>query len=220
MEKNMAKIKKEKGVEASHPDPFHERFISVLEMENSKFWMKELGIQLNLLWGWKKGNYPGLRYAMEICRISGVSPNWLFMGIGPKFIEDLEHVEDSVLFDENLKEEILTDMMKLRKQVKFEHEQAVQQVKGILADIEVAKALKLFSDVFESGGDIKEIQKQMPAAILNKITLPLLDFFETNSTDVVRRLKACIRSEKGADFFMQVVEYLIENRSAIQPSLL
>lgn len=216
MEKKMGKIKKEKELEEPHPDPFHERFISVLEMENSKFWMKELGIQLNLLWGWKKGNYPGLRYAMEICRISGVSPNWLFMGIGPRFIEDLDQVEDAVLFDESLKEEILADMMKLRRQVKFEHEQAEYKVEEILSDIETVKALKIFADVFEPGVDMKEIRKQMPAAILNKITLPFLNFLETNSTDVARRLKACFTSEKGADIFMQMVGYLVENRVTVQ----
>lgn len=207
----MKKKKIEVEPEEPHHDEFHERFITVLEMESSKFWMKELGIQLNLLWGWKKGNYPGLRYAMEICRISGVSPNWLFMGIGPRFIEDLDQVDDAVLFDETLKEEMLADMMKLRRQVKIEQERAEEKVKEILSDIETIKLLKIFSDVFQPGMDMEKIRQQIPEAILTRITLPFLNFLETNSLDVARKLKACAGSATGMDMFMRFIGYIVEN---------
>jgi len=214
--KKMKKIKKEKQPEDAHPDEFHERFIKVLEMESSKFWMKELGIQLNLLWGWKKGNYPGLRYAMEICRISGVSPNWLFMGIGPRFIEDLDQVDDSVLFDEELKEEILADMMKLRRQVKIEQDNADKKVRDILSDVEIIKILKSFSDVFHPEMDMHQIKKQMPKDILNKITVPLLSFLEVHSDEISKKLKTFVGSEDGTDMFMRFVSWVVERKLSPQ----
>lgn len=178
--------------------------------------MKELGIQLNLLWGWKKGNYPGLRYAMEICRISGVSPNWLFMGIGPRFIEDLDQVDDAVLFDETLKEEMLADMMKLRRQVKMEQERAEKKVKEILSDIETIKILKVFSDVFQPGMDMEKIRKQIPAAILSKITFPFLNFIENNSVDVAKKLKTYAGSDTGMEMFMRFIGYIVNNKMMSQ----
>ena len=209
-----------KKTKAKQPDPqrdeFHERFIQVLELESSKFWMKELGIQLNLLWGWKKGNYPGLRYAMEICRIAGVSPNWLFMGLGPRFIEDLDDVDDAVLLDETLKEEMLADMMRLRKQVKQEKENSDRKVNEIMSDIETIRLLKSFSEIFTPGMDMHQVKKHLPADILNKVTLPVLSFMETHSDEMVKKIKSYVGSDDGTAMFMGFVSWILERKLSPQ----
>ncbi len=162
-------------------DDFQKRFISILESQSAKYWMINLGIQSNLLWGWKKGNYPGLRYAIEVCKNVKMSANWLFLGIGPQYVDDLENVDDEVLMDENLKEELLQEIMSMKRKLKMEKEKYEKNINNVLSDIETPKILKTFSDIFNSKDDFKDIEQKLPSNLYKTLTLPALSFFKKNS---------------------------------------
>ena len=193
-------------------DDFQKRFIKILESQNAKYWMINLGIQSNLLWGWKKGNYPGLRYAIEICENEGISANWLFLGIGPQYVEDLDNVEDEVLLDENLKEELLTKIMTLKRQMAQEKEEFEEKVQKIVSDVETLKILKSFSEVFASKKDFKKINKELPENILQLLGKPLLSFIQKNADQLTALTETYLDSKSGRDQFKKAVRWIIDNR--------
>ena len=193
-------------------DDFQQRFIKVLESQNAKYWMINLGIQSNLLWGWKKGNYPGLRYAIEICLNEGISANWLFLGLGPQYIEDLENVDDEVLMDEALKEELLTTVMSLKKEMKEESEKNEERIKQIISDVETLKTLKTFSDVFTSSEDLINLKDGLPSNILEKIAVPILTFVGKNADEIASSIEEYATSEKGAELFKNAIRWIIDHR--------
>ena len=193
-------------------DDFQQRFIKVLESQNAKYWMINLGIQSNLLWGWKKGNYPGLRYAIEICLNEGISANWLFLGLGPQYIEDIESVDDEVLMDESLKEELLTTVMSLRREIKQESEKNEEKIQKILADIETLKTLKTFSDTFTSEDDFSTLKDKLPVNILEKIAVPFLGFLSKNGNELGDSFQQFATSEKGAQLFKDAIRWIIDHR--------
>lgn len=193
-------------------DDFQKRFIKILESQNAKYWMINLGIQSNLLWGWKKGNYPGLRYAIEICENEGISANWLFLGIGPQYVEDLDNVEDEVLLDENLKEELLTSIMTLKREMAQEKETFEEKVQKIISDVETLKILKSFSEVFASKKDFKKINKELPENVLELLGKPILSFVQKNAEQLTSLTETYIDSKNGRDQFKKAIRWIIDNR--------
>ena len=193
-------------------DDFQKRFIKILESQNAKYWMINLGIQSNLLWGWKKGNYPGLRYAIEICENEGISANWLFLGIGPQFVEDLDNVEDEVLLDENLKEELLTNIMTLKRQMAQEKEEYEEKIQKIVSDVDTLRILKTFSEIFTSKKDFKKINKELPGNVLELLGKPLLSFIQKNADQLTALTETYIDSKNGRDQFKKAIRWIIDNR--------
>ena len=193
-------------------DDFQKRFIKILESQNAKYWMINLGIQSNLLWGWKKGNYPGLRYAIEICENEGISANWLFLGIGPQFVEDLDNVEDEVLLDENLKEELLTNIMTLKRQMAQEKEEFEEKIQKMVSDVDTLRILKTFSEIFTSKKDFKKINKELPGNVLELLGKPLLSFIQKNADQLTALTETYIDSKNGRDQFKKAIRWIIDNR--------
>ncbi len=172
---------------------FHKKFLQVLETQNAKFWMKNLGIQYNLLWGWKKGNFPGLPYALEICRISGVSANWLFLDIGPQYIEELDET-DSRLSD-NEREYLQNLIWDLERRLKKEHAEYEKQIEQLNTNVKRIKAVKWFHDLF----DVQEKQTgNLPVKdLVAGVIFPLLDFLGKNADDVTDGLEKFLASKNG-----------------------
>jgi hypothetical protein len=193
-------------------DDFQKRFIKILESQNAKYWMINLGIQSNLLWGWKKGNYPGLRYAIEICENEGISANWMFLGIGPQNVEDLDHVEDEVLIDEKLKEDLLTDIMGLKRQMANEKEEYEKKVEKIISDVETLKILKTFSEMFTSKKDFKKLNKELPENLLAKLGKPTLAFIRKNSDEIMDIAMKYVESEEGRANLVNAIHWIIDHR--------
>jgi hypothetical protein len=193
-------------------DDFQKRFIKILESQNAKYWMINLGIQSNLLWGWKKGNYPGLRYAIEICENEGISANWMFLGIGPQNVEDLDHVEDEVLIDEKLKEDLLTGIMGLKRQMANEKEEYEKKVEKIISDVETLKILKTFSEMFTSKKDFKKLNKELPVNLLEKLGKPTLAFIRKNSDEIMDIAMKYVESEEGRANLVNAIHWIIDHR--------
>lgn len=193
-------------------DDFQKRFIKILESQNAKYWMINLGIQSNLLWGWKKGNYPGLRYAIEICENEGISANWLFLGIGPQNVEDIDHVEDEVLLDEKLKEDLLTDIMGLKRQMASEKEEYDKKVDKIVSDVETLKILRTFSEAFTSKKDFKKLNKDLPENLLEKLGQPALSFIRKNADELFDVAMKYVESEEGRKNLVNAIHWIINHR--------
>jgi len=193
-------------------DDFQKRFIKILETQNAKYWMINLGIQSNLLWGWKKGNYPGLRYAIEICENEGISANWLFLGIGPQNVEDLDNVEDEVLLDEKLKEELLTNIMGLKRQMANEKDEYDVKVQKVISDVNTLKILKTFSETFTSKKDFKKLNKELPENLLEILGKPMLAFIRKNSESISEVVENYIDSENGRENIKKAIRWIIDHR--------
>lgn len=193
-------------------DDFQQRFIKVIESQNAKYWMINLGIQGNLLWGWKKGNYPGLRYAIEICLNEGISANWLLLGIGPQYTEDLERVDEDVLLDKSIKEEVLTTILKLKKELKEKRRKRDEKLGQIISEIDTMKTLKAFSDSFSSIKDLKTFQDGLPSNILGKLAVPILSFLDKNANELTGSAHQFAASEDGAELLKNAIRWIIDRK--------
>ena len=79
-------------------DDFHNRFMEVLCTKPVAWWSEQLNVVPSLINArWKKGSYPNADNLIKICFLSGISANWLLLGVGPKHLESKEMDEDTRL---------------------------------------------------------------------------------------------------------------------------
>ena len=193
-------------------DDFQKRFIRVIESQSPKYWMSQLGIQSNLLWGWKKGNYPGLRYAIDICVCEGVSPNWLLLGVGPMYVEDVDGLNDDALLDANVKEDVLADIMSMKKRIEKLHQKKDQQIMQILSGDDVMDIFRGFSDSFSSEKDLEDFWDNFPSHLSEKLIVPLARFLNLNAGELAETLKEWIVSESGGEVMKGLIRWIIEKK--------
>lgn len=67
-------------------DHFFERLYEIIDEKPLSYWHKRLGSTAVIQSRWKKGRFPGSAKVIEICNKENISPTWLLLGIGEKYI--------------------------------------------------------------------------------------------------------------------------------------
>ncbi len=187
---------------------FHKNFLQVLETRDAKFWMQNLGIQYNLLWGWKKGNFPGLPYAIEICRISGVSANWLFLDIGPQYIEEVDGTDSTI--SDNEREYIQSFIWNLERQLKKEKAESQKQINKLNSNVKRIKAVKWFYDLFNV--ETTQVQNIPLGEISDSIIIPVMDFLGKNSNEFTGEINKFAESKNGKQMIKNMASWINEKK--------
>ncbi|MBU0990869.1 MAG: hypothetical protein KJ737_00125 [Proteobacteria bacterium] len=188
---------------------FHVRFLTLIDLKGKKFWMENLGAQANLIWGWHQGNVPSMDYVLKVCELSGASANWLFLGHGPKFLDDEEPASfqktGHSLMDaerETLQEELYLNDRKL----KFEKKAALKEIETIKKDAEIARLLKWLKDIF--GPDIQTSDDIKPIEIVAKIVAPILTFFKTHGDIMIPMIESYATSKDAENLLNQITRFI------------
>ena len=183
---------------------FHKRFLSILDIEGDKYWTDKLSAQANLVWGWKKGRVPTIQYLLKICIISGVSPTWLFFGIGHQFLNSETSIHQ-IIPDKN-REILQKKLFEYEKEINKIKEDAIYEINNLKQRSEIAKLLMWL--LSETNKD--EIEKVTPADIVSIVINPALNFLMEHGTTVTGLLKKYIETDKGKFLIERLINGISE----------
>ena len=193
---------------------FIERFCSVVETKETKFWMRELEAQYNLIWGWKKKTFPSLEYAIRVCELSGVSANWLFFGVGPQYLEDSKN---SNYNDYEKKESLnlkLISMFNDSEAQQIEYESKISQLKAKIHELEMeikkSEAVKFFHDLFQNKSQNKTVKE---SEAIETLISPLFSFLGENSNEIFELINKNINTKNGKNFLQKTIKWIKTRRS-------
>ncbi len=185
-------------------EDFQTRFMEVLCMRPVAWWSEELGVVPSLINArWKKGSFPNADNLIKICNLSGISANWLLLGIGPKHIESKEMDEDT---RRSLQNYITT--------LEDKYEEALQQNEKIIHDVEILKRLKWFSDTFETHPDhstAEQLNKLSGEEMFNRVFVPKFMFLKMLTDILFKAMEMCALSENGPMMLSNIINWIKTN---------
>ena len=197
-----------KNFKEAHPE-FLERFISIIDTKPTKFWMKELEAQYNLIWQWKKKTFPSLEYVFRVCELSGVSVNWLFFGVGPQFIDD---TKNSTFNNYKQKESLnlkLISMFDETEALKIEYEtktsELEQKIKNLEEKLKNSEAIKFIYDIFSEEKQNSDLNAAQQIATL---LLPFFSFLELNSNELFELINKKIQTKEGNNVLHKAIKWI------------
>ena len=185
-------------------DDFHNRFMEVLCTKPVAWWSEQLNVVPSLINArWKKGSYPNADNLIKICFLSGISANWLLLGVGPKHIESKE-------MDEDTRRTLQTYITSLEDQ----NEEITAQSKKILDDVEVLKILKWFSKTFHTdtsapwGDQLKALNSD---AVFQRILMPNYILTKMLIDLIFKGIEHYASSENGQALMATLIDWFREN---------
>lgn len=207
MIKNKKAVKNPKLIEK-----FKERLVQVLDEEQQVWWSENLEVSQSVISsGWKKDSHPRSDNLLKICKIKGISANWLLFGIGPKHIEDvdekkinvaqrrsdvtqrriMQQSEEIIALKDKIKSlERALSLSKLSNLVKYNDRVAKNRDsdifnENILPLLALAKSIQeVMFKVFEEFSE-----ENMDSELYNRISQYLSDSLESNKYSVISTLK-------------------------------
>lgn len=181
---------------------FQKRFISVVETHDSKFWTQQLEVQANLLWGWRQGYLPSIEYILQVVKITGVSPTWLFLGKGPQHLHS--DIKDTTPMPDDAREKLQSKIYTLEKQIKIEKQNCEKEIENIRNDIKMGEILKWLVSVFKT----ERPEQINPEDILSQIAMPVLSFLHDNLNTINSLLQEYAKSDQAKEFITNFVVLL------------
>lgn len=71
------------------------RFIEIILEHTQPWWAEKLEVSQGVISSsWVKGNLPRMETLFKIIKIKGISPNWFFFGIKPRYLYDVDGIEN------------------------------------------------------------------------------------------------------------------------------
>lgn len=178
---------------------FHQRLQEVLDTKKQIWWRKKLNVSSSVIgFRWKNGGIPKADKIIEICKLSGVSANWLLLGTGPKYIdpspdpEEEKHLRNANKYIQELEDKIEIYKNYLSDLPKKEH--------TLNALIKMGKLVNLASS--ESLDNIPEEE------IFETYVLPFFIYFRSFSDIAVRIMETFINSESNRKFLYETLHFL------------
>lgn len=186
---------------------FHLRFLSLIDLKGKRYWEEELNVQPNLIWGWYHGNVPTMDYVLKVCELSEASANWLFLGMGEKFLKN-NTPTDSLMANE--REKIQEEFYLNDKKIISLKNEAQKEIENLKYKSEVAYGLKLLEDFFDSNMASKNEIK--PMDIVSKIFLPILSFINKYGEKIVSQLEIYAESKEAEIVLKKLMNFIVDIR--------
>ncbi len=185
-------------------EEFHNRFMEVLCMKPVAWWSEKLDVVPSLINGrWKKGSFPNADNLIKICQLSGVSANWLLLGIGPKNIEN-----------KGMDEDTRRSLQNYITQLEDQNEEVTQKAKKILNDAEIIKQLKWFSETFHTDQHqepIDQLKKLTGEEVFNRIFMPGFIFIKMLTDILFKATEQYAISENGTEILTGIIDWIRAN---------
>lgn len=201
-----------KKFRATHKE-FIQRFLSIIDMKEIKFWTKELGVQHNLIWSWKNDIFPSIEYAFRICELSGVSANWLFFNEGPQFLKDCKFA-DSNNFDK--KESVNTQLVTIFNELEIqtiEYKKIINKLESKIIDLEkkvkLLKTTNILNDISEGNIKNTDISK-----LIEDLVYPIFIFLSDNSNNIFQLFNEHMHTKTGRAFLSNIISSIITRNNS------
>lgn len=182
---------------------FNDRFLSLIDLKGKKYWGEQLNVQPNLVWGWYHGRVPTMEYVLMVLDLSGASANWLFLGIGPKFLNDTIPTQTNSLLGserEKIQEEFYLNNKKL---IAIKNE-ANREIENLKKNTEIANMLKLL----ENFSNTDEDMKLKPIDIVSKMILPMLSFFNKYGEKMASEIENYATSQEAEILLKKLINFI------------
>lgn len=188
---------------------FHSRFLSLIDLKGKKFWMEKLNAQASLIWGWQKGYVPSMEYVLKVCQLSGVSANWLFLGEGEKFLNDIDPIpilstENSLI--EHEREAIQEEIYRSEKELKHLKINSLLEINRVKKDAEILQLLKWSKEIFDP--DVTSLSDINPIDIFTQILIPILKFFQSHGDKIIPVMEKYASSEEADELFTRFFNFI------------
>ena len=133
-----------------------ERFLQIISEHPQKWWSQQLGVSQGLVSSnWKAGKLPRIETVFKILQMKGISPNWFFFEIEPKYLRDLESPAMGPAIDHNRKTQLKvleaeSELIELRDKVKrLEACIKMQELSSLIPWFSASEELDDDKDTFE-----------------------------------------------------------------------
>lgn len=176
----------------------HRRLMEVLNSHEPNWWKEKLDVSSGAIgFRWKKGGMPKTDKIIEICKLSGVSADWLLLGIGTKYIDKMhasggeEHRRRANMYIQELEDKIEAyeeEVLDLAKKESI-----------LSAFARVGKLLNIDSD-----NNVDNISEE---EAFQKYVLPFFIYFRSFSDIIIKMLESVFKSEKGRKFLREALYF-------------
>lgn len=187
---------------------FQDRLKEVLGMRQGIWWEKELGVSNSLIGSrWKKGTMPRVDKLIKICRLTGVSANWLFLGIEPKLIGDEISLDGGV---QEIRDK-MKDFVSLHREnrdLKRYISQLSKNETGIDHLIAIVKLLSVKGDFIENIDEIRQLPNQ---ELFESYIAPFSVFIKSFSDVIFKLLAVIMETEAGKEFIIEAFRFMRED---------
>lgn len=196
-------VQGERKPEEEVAEGFHQRLMEVLRMRKKSWWNKELGVSNSLIASrWEKGGVPKADKISKICQLTGVSANWLLLGVGPKYIDSAVAPQD-----ENHRRGMQKYIIELEKQ-KVDFDRMVahfsEKEKALRSWVRIARLFGIDS----VDTQIERIEELPGDVFFQEHILPLCQFFRSMGDIAFKSAEFLTRSEDGKRFIVKAIQWL------------
>lgn len=141
---------------------------------------------------------------VRICDIKGISANWLLMGVGPKYIKDLD--DKKIAEIQSKKNETQYRIMAQDEKV-LSLEERINELERALKCVDVSNLVK-----YKTHNENSEIFKETD--IFDSNILPLLTLMRLMQDVLFKVFEEYSKTNMTDDRFHNIFEYLIKNFEA------
>lgn len=203
-------MKKSKKVESRKDllGKFKERLIQVLNEEQQVWWSENLEVSQSVISsGWKKGSHPRSDNLLRICEIKGISANWMFFGIGPKHIEDVDEKKISAA-------QKRSDITQRRI---MQQSEEILELKDKIKGLERALSLSKLSKLVKYG---EKVTKGKDSDIFVENILPLLALMKSIQEVMFKVFEEYSEKNMDGDLFNKISQYLSDSQESNKYSVI
>lgn len=198
----------------------HKHLREIIDTEQVVVWADRLDVTKSLISSrWKRDHFPNIPNMIKLLMISGFSANWLLLGIGPKYINQV-YDPDQVAADELHRRELTADLFQLEKDLD-EKTAALDALKSLIEKDSNSSALVkhlLKHDFFSKSSD--EIRSSSGHTLFKHHLLPLITLIQFVNNVCFKLFQKISESSEGADFIADLIKYIEDNMEKNQFSLL
>ncbi len=203
MKKNPKK-KQEEDIPLGLPESFQQRLLEVLSTQKKTWWNKNLGVSGSLIGSrWEKGAPPKTDKIVKICQLTGVSTNWLLLGIGPKYINKLVADRD----EEANRREIQEYIIKL-EETKAEVEELLLKLSDRDKAIQIIIKLSKLLNTEKIALPVERMDELSGEDFFNDYILPLIVFLRSISDVTSKAAEFVSKNDYGKSFVIRVLKWL------------
>ncbi len=196
--------KKKKDAPLGLQESFQQRLLEVLRTQRKTWWNKQLGVSGSLISArWEKGAPPKTDKILKICEITGISANWLLLGIGPKYINKSVADRD----EEANRRQVQEYIIKL-EETKAEVEQLLLKLSDRDKTLQIIIKLSKLLNTDKIALPIDRLDELSGEDLFNDYILPLIVFLRSLSDVTSKAAEFVSKNDYGKSFVVSALKWL------------